>query len=85
VLVTVVPMFAPIIIGTAFLMFSVPAAISPTMVDVVKDEDWTTAVERSPTANPTMGLAVFWIKASATPFPMRKKALDISSMLKKKK
>jgi hypothetical protein len=38
VLVTVVPIFAPIIIGIAFSKFTTPPATKPTTMDVVVDE-----------------------------------------------
>jgi hypothetical protein len=57
VLVTVVPMFAPITIGTAYSTGSTPAPTRPTMVDVDTDDDWTNTVAKTPAARPAIGLA----------------------------
>ena len=56
-MVTVVPMFAPITIGTAVSMDRTPAPTSPTMVAVVTDDDWTRTVAKTPAARPAIGLA----------------------------
>jgi len=55
VLVTVVPMLAPMIIGIAFLMFRVPAAIKLTIMEVVDEDDCTIAVASNPVEKPTNG------------------------------
>jgi hypothetical protein len=64
VLVTVVPMLAPMIIGTASGSVRVPAPTSPTIVAVDTDEDWTSTVARIPANKPEIGLATF----SRSPF-----------------
>ena len=63
--VTVVPMFAPMIIGTALLSGSGDsgAATSPTIIDVVTEELWTIVVARIPTTRPTSG---FWVVEKIT-------------------
>merc|ERR1712165_424579 len=53
-LVTLVPMFAPIIIGMA-VRTGAPADTSPTMMEVEVEEDCTRTVTRTPIINPTTG------------------------------
>ena len=55
VLVTEVPMFAPITIGMATWMGS-PPTHSPTITDVVTELLWMMAVTSSPATSPTKGL-----------------------------
>ncbi len=55
-LVTVVPMLAPMIMGTASGTAKVPDPTRPTMVAVLTDEDCTRTVARMPTNNPATGL-----------------------------
>ena len=50
--VIVVPMFAPIITQTAFSSFINPALTNPTVITVVADEDWMSAVINAPTPTP---------------------------------
>ena len=57
VFVIVVPMFAPMIMGTAASMESTPAPTSPTSVAVVTDEDCTSTVARMPANSPASGLS----------------------------
>lgn len=57
--VTVVPILAPMIIGIAFLIFKVPAAIKLTIMEVVDEDDCKIAVARRPVEKPTKGCAVF--------------------------
>ena len=54
-LVTVVPMLAPMIIGTAASTVSVPEPTSPTIVEVDTDEDCASTVARTPANNPASG------------------------------
>ncbi len=55
VLVTVVPIFAPMIMGTAVLTWTSPEATRPTINDVVTEEDCTRVVARMPTSSPSTG------------------------------
>lgn len=57
--VTVVPILAPIIIGIAFLIFRVPAAIKLTIMEVVDEDDCMIVVASRPVEKPTIGCAVF--------------------------
>jgi hypothetical protein len=54
----VVPMFAPITIGTALSKFKAPPATSPTTMDVVVEELWIRLVATIPMSNPAKGLEV---------------------------
>ena len=68
VLVTVVPMFAPMIIGTARFSGIVPAPTIPTIVAVETDDDCTSTVARTPTNSPANGLATVerdWVAAAS--------------------
>ena len=56
-LVTLVPILAPMTIGTAVATGISPVATSPTVKEVVKDELWTSGVIRMPTNRPASGLA----------------------------
>ena len=56
--VMVVPMFAPITIGTALSKFKAPPATSPTTMDVVVEELWIRLVATIPMSNPAKGLEV---------------------------
>ncbi len=67
--VTVVPMLAPMMMGTAFSIDSMPAATNPTTVEVVMDELWTMLVARIPMKRPTSGLDVVAIRRSEKPAP----------------
>ena len=55
VLVTLVPMFAPMIIGIAVLT-GTSVATRPTMMVVDVELDWTNTVTSTPIINPTTGL-----------------------------
>ena len=70
VFVTVVPMLAPMIIGTAMSMSIAPAATSPTITDVDADEDWTSTVPRMPMHNPAIGLETLENSCSWVSWPM---------------
>ena len=52
-LVTVVPMLAPMTMGIALGMVRLPPPTRATTTDVVAEELWTTDVERIPTTRPT--------------------------------
>jgi hypothetical protein len=67
--VTEVPMFAPMMIGIAPSMVNAPAATSPTVIEVVVEELWTSVVARIPMKSPTNGLEVRSISVSAKPLP----------------
>jgi hypothetical protein len=67
--VTVVPIFAPITMGTAFSRERIPAATKPTTVQVVVEELCTRLVARIPIKRPTKGLDVLLISRSANPPP----------------
>ena len=54
VLVTEVPMLAPMIMGTAALT-GTPADTRPTMMEVEVEEDWTSTVASTPIITPTIG------------------------------
>ena len=54
-LVTDVPMLAPMIIGMA-VFTGAPADTRPTMMEVEVEEDWTNTVTSTPIINPTTGL-----------------------------
>ena len=54
-LVTVVPMLAPMIIGTAASTPNKPVPTRPTIVDVVTDDDCASTVASTPTHNPATG------------------------------
>lgn len=71
VLVTVVPMFAPMIIGTALAIgkASPGAATSPTMSAVDTEELCTMVVARMPTISPMNGFSVAAKKLSSNPPP----------------
>ncbi len=53
--VTVVPMFAPITIGTADATGRTPAPTSPTIVDVVTEDDCTSTVASTPAQRAATG------------------------------
>jgi len=67
--VIVVPIFAPIIIGIALVTVIVPAATKPTVIEVVTELDWITAVASSPINKPVKGLLVVLINILANPVP----------------
>ena len=83
VLVTDVPIFAPMTIGIADRKGTTPAATIPTKIEVVKDELWTKLVVRMPTNNPMNGFAVVEISTSANPRPNNLNPAPIPSMAKK--
>ena len=56
VLVRVVPMLAPMIMGTAASRLTAPEATRPTMIDVLALEDCTITVAKIPTNRPARGL-----------------------------
>ena len=70
VLVTVVPMLAPMTIGTACSTPSAPEATNPTMTEVLADDDWTRTVPRMPTHSPAMGLLTAEKRRSWVSAPM---------------
>ena len=70
VFVTVVPIFAPMIIGTAFSNDSAAVPTNPTTSDVVVEDDWITDVAKIPITSPTIGFDVVCRIDSATPLPI---------------
>ena len=56
--VTVVPIFAPMMIPTACLSFMMPEFTSPTTITVVADDDWITPVTAAPSRTPFIGVDV---------------------------
>ena len=56
--VTVVPMFAPIMIPIAWESFMIPEFTKPTTITVVADEDWITAVTPAPSSTALNGFDV---------------------------
>ena len=81
--VMVVPMLAPMIIGIASPRGRVPAATSPTMIDVVVDELWIRLVVRKPMMSPARGSEAVPIRRSVKSFQNILKAELIRSMLTK--
>ena len=81
VFVTVVPIFAPSIIGTALATFRIPEPTIPTIIEVVVDELWTRLVARTPINNPTKGLEVVAIRFLAKSLPNPLNAVPIRPML----
>ena len=79
--VTVVPMFAPMIIGTALLIESTPEATKATTIDVVVPELWIILVTKIPINKPTKGFEVVAIRPSAKGAPKPLKAWLIRLML----
>ena len=53
---TVVPILAPMIMGTAASTPRAPEATKPTITEVLADDDWTRTVPRMPTNSPAIGL-----------------------------
>jgi hypothetical protein len=85
VFVMVVPMFAPMMIGTAKDMLRAPDATNPTTTVVVVDEDWMRLVARNPMMSPARGSDAVETSCSANPRPAILKAALIRSMEKKKR
>jgi hypothetical protein len=76
ILVTVVPMFAPIIMGTAPPKFNAPLLTIPTINEVVVEELWKIVVERIPINKAINGLLVVESMLSANPPPKCLIAVD---------
>jgi hypothetical protein len=85
VFVVVVPMFAPMTMGTANSMVRVPEATNPTTMVVVVDELWIMPVATKPMSNPATGSDTMLMSCSAKPRPANLKAELIRSILKKKR
>ncbi len=73
--VTVVPMLAPMIIGTASSIFSALAATRPTMTEVLADDDCTRIVPRMPMNSPASGFETVensrsWVSAPIILMPV---------------
>ena len=67
--VIVVPILAPIITQTAFSNFINPALTNPTVMTVVADDDWITAVITAPTPTPRKRFVVSFSKIVFILFP----------------
>ena len=85
VLVTDVPMLAPMTMGMALATFKAPPATRPTTMAVVEEEDWMIEVERIPINSPTSGLVVVAIRVSAKPSPNILSEAPMSSRLNRKR
>jgi len=83
VLVTEVPMLAPMIIGMADDVSKTPPATMPTTIQVVDDDDWIIEVDKIPIKKPTIGLLVVWISDLANSLPNIFSEDPINSRLKK--
>ena len=80
-LVTEVPILAPIIMGMALATFNTPPPTNPTTIEVVEEDDCIRDVARVPMNNPTSGLVVVWISVVDIPFPNILRELPINSRL----
>ena len=67
--VTVVPIFEPMMMPTAWESLSIPEFTRPTTMTVVDDDDWITAVTRRPTSTPLMGLFVSFSRTLSKRLP----------------
>ena len=85
VFVTVVPMFAPIIIGIELAIVRLPLLTIPTIKDVVVDELWKSTVAKIPMNNATKGSLVVVKTVSAKSEPIRFIAEDIPAIPTKKR
>ena len=83
VFVVVVPMFAPMSMGTAAPTVSTFPATKPTMILVVVDELWIRLVARNPMKSPATGSVAVFKSCSAKPRLPILNAVLISLMLKK--
>ena len=84
VLVRVVPMFAPIIIGTASAIVMDPAATIATTIEVLVELLWIIAVISKPIKRPIKGLVVAKIRDWAAFFPRCLKASPMRSTANRK-
>ena len=85
ILVTDVPILAPITMGMALVIFITPLPTIPTTIDVVEEELCIIEVAKIPIKRPTKGLEVVLIKDSANPLPNIFRDAPIKSMLNKNK
>ena len=83
VFVVVVPIFAPMTMGTASSMVRAPEATSPTTMVVVVEELWMIPVATNPRMRPATGSDTVLMSCSANPRPAILKAVLINSMLVK--
>ena len=67
--VIVVPMFAPMMIHTAWRSVIMPEFTKPTTMTVVAEEDWITAVMPAPTRTPRKRFAVSFSRICFIRFP----------------
>ena len=84
-MVIVVPIFAPMIIGTAFVILSAPPETIATTMAVVAEELWIIEVARRPIMRPVNGFEVVLIRSSAKPFPRSLKESPMRLMATKKR
>ena len=83
-LVTEVPMLAPMTTGIAVSMDMVPLPTMATTNEVVVEEDWTRVVANTPTNRPTRGFEALWMRSPTKPPLNILKALPRSPMLTRK-
>ena len=83
-LVTEVPMLAPMTIGMAVSIGMLPPPTMATTNDVVVDEDWTRVVARIPTKRPSKGLDALSIRLPTMPPENILNALPSIPMLTRK-
>jgi hypothetical protein len=83
VLVTEVPILAPMMIGMAVGTVRAPPPTRPTTMDVVVEELWMTDVVKMPMNRPTKGLEVPLMRLSEKPLPNIFIDVPIMSILKR--
>ena len=83
--VTVVPTFAPIIMGIALVTVMQPDATIPTIIEVVVEELWIILVTSIPIKSPIKGFEVLLIRAAAKFLPSDLKPAPSKPIAKRKK
>ncbi len=83
-LVTEVPMLAPMTIGMAVSIGMLPLPTKATTSEVVVDEDWTRVVARTPTNRPSNGFEALSIRPPTKPPENILNALPSIPMLTRK-
>ena len=79
--VIVVPMLAPITTGMAWRRCMMPELTKPTIITVVAEEDWITAVTPAPSSTPLTALSVSCSKTDFSRLPARfSKASPMTNM-----
>ena len=79
--VTVVPMFAPKITGTACTSFIIPALTNPTAIMAVAAELWMAAVTIAPSATPFSRLLVSFSSVFSKPAPAIRSKEELKSFI----